>query len=248
MMEESVESVRVDKTMPQSPSPDTLPLTPPRSNPGTPPSKALPGNEDDAPLALIDARWPLPLSPHSPPPDDPINLVLTPLVSPARAESHRCSAGAELPTGLVPPPPSLRPPPAEDGPLIQALAGIGGQVLSTTLLYPLAVLKTRAQTAGVGAAVGAAAADTSLSGMVRDIIADDGVAGLYRGMGGEMVKESCNRAVYFYIYAFCKRKLLARAAAATAPDADADAVVTAPPPGPPPPPTLSVGMNMLAGM
>ena len=132
-------------------------------------------------------------------------------------------------------------------------------MLSTTLLYPLAVLKTRAQTAGVGAAIGDPAADTSLSGMVSDIMAHDGVAGLYHGMGGEMIKESFNRFIYFYIYAFCKRKLLARAAAAAAAaapdpdpdlgtDADADAEESVPAPPPRPPPTLSVGMNILAGM
>ena len=159
--------------------------------------------------------------------------------------------GSELLPPRSPPPsrpPRLPPPPAEDGALVQALAGIGGQVLSTTLFYPLAVLKTRAQTAGVGDAIGATAADTSLSGMVRDIIADDGVAGLYRGMGSEMMKESFNRFIYFYIYAFCKRKFLARAAAAAEPEPEPDPAVPVPPPGPPPPPTLSVGMNMLAGM
>ena len=151
--------------------------------------------------------------------------------------------------------PSPALPPLEDPDLVQALAGVGGQVLSTTLLYPLAVLKTRAQTAGVGAAIGDPAADTSLSGMVRDILAHDGVAGLYHGMGGEMIKESFNRFIYFYIYAFCKRKLLARAAAAAAaaapdpdPDLGTDAEESVPAPPPRPPPTLSVGMNILAGM
>ena len=202
----------------KTPSLDTLLLTPPRSNPGTPPANSVPANDHE-----LSA-----MAPFSPSPDEPIARVLSlspPALSPPVPESLRCSAGA-LPglgvdiampkamsrrpsTQLLPgvvlqrsPPPAL--PPLEDPDLVQALAGVGGQVLSTTLLYPLAVLKTRAQTAGVGAAIGDPAADTSLSGMVSDIMAHDGVAGLYHGMGGEMIKESFNRFIYFYIYAFCK--------------------------------------------
>ena len=203
----------------------------------------------------------------TPPGTPPANLATTvtdhelgTAITMSRRPSTQLLPGVVLqrsPPPNLPPPPDL--PPVEDGSLVQALAAVGGQVLSTTLLYPLAVLKTRAQTAGVGAAIGDASADTSMSGMVRDIMARDGVAGLYHGMGGEMIKESFNRFIYFYIYAFCKRKLLARAAAddaAAAPDpgpgTDPDPAKSVPPPRlprpPRPPPTLSVGMNILAGM
>ena len=111
----------------------------------------------------------------------------------------------------------------DEGPLVQALSGIFGQVFSSAITYPLDVIKTRVQTSLAGAGADNADVDDSFTGMVQLILSESGIAGLYHGIGGEFSKESLKTFVYFYVYVFTKGRLAQ--------------------PGRP----LSVGRNLVAG-
>jgi solute carrier family 25 (peroxisomal adenine nucleotide transporter), member 17 len=126
----------------------------------------------------------------------------------------------------------------DDPALVQALSGIGGQVFSSLLTYPLDVIKTRVQTSlAVKAAPGAAAADDSFSGVLGTILAESGWRGLYHGLGGEITKESLKTFVYFYMYTYIKGGM--RAALLPPPGSSSDGAAALPP--------LSVGKNLVAG-
>ena len=144
----------------------------------------------------------------------------------------------------------------DDTALVQALSGIGGQVFSSLITYPLDVVKTRVQTSLVAKEQGGVATDDSFSGMLSTILTEGGWRALYHGLDGEITKESFKTFVYFYVYTWAKARLRAK---------------QLPQPPPPPPPTeadngnpacapasgrasssssvppLSVGANLCAG-
>ena len=126
----------------------------------------------------------------------------------------------------------------DDPALVQALSGIGGQVFSSLLTYPLDVIKTRVQTSlAVQQAPGGAAADDSFSGVLGTILAESGWRGLYHGLGGEITKESLKTFVYFYVYTFIKGGMRSALLPPSGSSAGAAAL----------PPPLSVGKNLVAG-
>eukprot|EP00937_MAST-01D_sp_MAST-1D-sp2_P001005 g1005.t1 len=94
----------------------------------------------------------------------------------------------------------------EDSPFVQALCGIAGQVFSSSITYPLDVIKTRVQTSMAQAGAGAVV-DDSFFGMLSTILEESGWAGLYHGVDGEMYKESLKSFVYFYVYVYLKKEM-----------------------------------------
>ncbi|KAI1452892.1 mitochondrial carrier [Annulohypoxylon moriforme] len=74
-----------------------------------------------------------------------------------------------------------------------ALAGAGGGILSMVLTYPLITLSTRAQ-------VESKRAETAFLAAVRQIVAREGVAGLYAGLDSAVFGISVTNFVYYYWY------------------------------------------------
>lgn len=76
--------------------------------------------------------------------------------------------------------------------LVQATAGAVGGVFASFLLQPVEVTKTRIQICQSGSA--------SILGMMSQILADDGVPGLWRGAFAKCFETGSKNFVYFYIY------------------------------------------------
>lgn len=76
--------------------------------------------------------------------------------------------------------------------LVQATAGAAGGVIASFSLQPLEVVKTRVQLSGSGSA--------STSGAFNDVISEDGVLGLYRGVVAKCTETGLKNFIYFYIY------------------------------------------------
>ncbi|KAI0121582.1 mitochondrial carrier [Hypoxylon sp. NC0597] len=74
-----------------------------------------------------------------------------------------------------------------------ALAGAGGGILSMVLTYPLITLSTRAQ-------VESKRAETAFLAAVRQIVAREGVSGLYAGLDSAVFGISVTNFVYYYWY------------------------------------------------
>ncbi|PNY26989.1 Peroxisomal membrane protein PMP47A [Tolypocladium capitatum] len=74
-----------------------------------------------------------------------------------------------------------------------ALAGAGGGILSMVLTYPLITLSTRAQ-------VESKRAETRFADAVANIIAREGVPGLYSGINSALFGISVTNFVYYYWY------------------------------------------------
>ncbi|KAI1762766.1 mitochondrial carrier [Hypoxylon sp. FL1150] len=74
-----------------------------------------------------------------------------------------------------------------------ALAGAGGGILSMVLTYPLITLSTRAQ-------VESKRAETPFLAAVRQIVAREGVSGLYAGLDSAVFGISVTNFVYYYWY------------------------------------------------
>ncbi|KAK4248587.1 mitochondrial carrier domain-containing protein [Corynascus novoguineensis] len=88
-----------------------------------------------------------------------------------------------------------------------ALAGAGGGVLSMALTYPLITLSTRAQ-------VESKRAETAFLAAVQNIIAREGVAGLYSGLSSALFGISVTNFVYYYWYEWTRAFFEAAAAKA----------------------------------
>ncbi|KAF3067481.1 Peroxisomal membrane protein PMP47B [Daldinia childiae] len=74
-----------------------------------------------------------------------------------------------------------------------ALAGAGGGILSMVLTYPLITLSTRAQ-------VESKRAETAFLAAVKQIVAREGVSGLYAGLDSAVFGISVTNFVYYYWY------------------------------------------------
>ncbi|KAL1873073.1 hypothetical protein VTK73DRAFT_1170 [Phialemonium thermophilum] len=74
-----------------------------------------------------------------------------------------------------------------------ALAGAGGGILSMVLTYPLITLSTRAQ-------VESKRAHTAFITAVQQIVAREGLSGLYAGLNSALVGISVTNFVYYYWY------------------------------------------------
>lgn len=90
-----------------------------------------------------------------------------------------------------------------------ALAGAGGGALSTIVTYPLITLSTRAQTESKRAKQEKAEAlaagndikrSASVLDAARQIIAREGISGLYSGLESALVGISATNFVYYYFY------------------------------------------------
>lgn len=88
-----------------------------------------------------------------------------------------------------------------------ALAGAGGGVLSMALTYPLITLSTRAQ-------VESKRAETAFLAAVQNIIAREGVSGLYSGLSSALFGISVTNFVYYYWYEWTRAFFEAAAAKA----------------------------------
>lgn len=74
-----------------------------------------------------------------------------------------------------------------------ALAGAGGGILSMALTYPLITLSTRAQ-------VESKRAETTFLSAIQNIVAREGVSGLYSGLSSALFGISVTNFVYYYWY------------------------------------------------
>ncbi|KAK3944496.1 mitochondrial carrier domain-containing protein [Diplogelasinospora grovesii] len=74
-----------------------------------------------------------------------------------------------------------------------ALAGAGGGILSMVLTYPLITLSTRAQ-------VESKRAEAPFIATIRQIVAREGVSGLYSGLSSALFGISVTNFVYYYWY------------------------------------------------
>ncbi|KAI0182141.1 mitochondrial carrier [Hypoxylon sp. FL1284] len=88
-----------------------------------------------------------------------------------------------------------------------ALAGAGGGVISMVLTYPLITLSTRAQ-------VESKRAETAFLSAVRQIVAREGVPGLYAGLDSAVFGISVTNFVYYYWYEWTRGFFEAAAARA----------------------------------
>ena len=86
-----------------------------------------------------------------------------------------------------------------------ALAGAGGGILSMALTYPLITLSTRAQ-------VESRRAETAFLAAVRQIVAREGVSGLYSGLSSALFGISVTNFVYYYWYEWTRAFFEAAAA------------------------------------
>ena len=84
------------------------------------------------------------------------------------------------------------------------VAGVLSGLLSSGLLHPLDVIKTRYQ---VQDGLVNALRYSSLAGAVRDVHAGEGVRGFYRGMAPALLGSGASWGLYFYFYEACKRRL-----------------------------------------
>ncbi|SPQ20586.1 8d3ff15f-8175-4cc3-972d-bbaad7142b78 [Thermothielavioides terrestris] len=88
-----------------------------------------------------------------------------------------------------------------------ALAGAGGGVLSMALTYPLITLSTRAQ-------VESKRAETAFLAAVHNIVAREGISGLYSGLSSALFGISVTNFVYYYWYEWTRAFFEAAAARA----------------------------------
>ncbi|KAI5862268.1 mitochondrial carrier [Durotheca rogersii] len=96
---------------------------------------------------------------------------------------------------MAAPSPSAKPvvPLPQNDNVAHALAGAGGGILSMVLTYPLITLSTRAQ-------VESRRGETAFLAAVRALVAREGVAGLYAGLGSAVLGISVTNFVYYYWY------------------------------------------------
>ncbi|KAI1472101.1 mitochondrial carrier [Daldinia caldariorum] len=98
-----------------------------------------------------------------------------------------------------------------------ALAGAGGGILSMVLTYPLVTLSTRAQ-------VESKRAETNFLSAVKQIVAREGISGLYAGLSSAVFGVSVTNFVYYYWYEWTRGVFEAAAARAGRPSKKLTAV------------------------
>ena len=74
--------------------------------------------------------------------------------------------------------------------LADATAGAFGTGISKLVCYPLDIAKTRLS----------AGAEQGTLSVLREIVAKEGVAGLYRGIDNKLLKSCSQKFIYFYIF------------------------------------------------
>lgn len=96
------------------------------------------------------------------------------------------------------------------GPWGKATAGATGAVLANALVYPLDIVKTRLQVQvkhkdlAADAAPGAEPHYTSTWDAITKIAEQDGVLGLYNGIGGSLIGVASTNFAYFYWYSIVR--------------------------------------------
>jgi solute carrier family 25 folate transporter 32 len=75
----------------------------------------------------------------------------------------------------------------------QALCGFTAGAVSTLILHPMDLLKTRLQ-------VNELSLKSSIKHVLPEIIKSDGLSGIYRGIGPNFIGATASWGIYFYIY------------------------------------------------
>ena len=136
--------------------------------------------------------------------------------------------------------------------LEEATSAAAGAAVATTTLYPLELTKTRLVSQTGARHKG----ETTLS-VLRQIVADNGVVGLYQGLGAKCAHSMLQSFLYFYLYTFAKKVMVARqrwaagraarGAAAAAGASVAQAAADAAQAAAAVPATLGTAANLVAG-
>ncbi|PWY99963.1 hypothetical protein BCV70DRAFT_217012 [Testicularia cyperi] len=85
-------------------------------------------------------------------------------------------------------------------PFAQATAGALGSITSNTLVYPLDLLSTRCQTQSRGR--DGKAGYQSISAALGEIVKQNGVKGLYQGLGSDTISNTLSNFLFFYFRSF----------------------------------------------
>ncbi|KAJ7548490.1 hypothetical protein O6H91_07G014200 [Diphasiastrum complanatum] len=105
----------------------------------------------------------------------------------------------------------------DDNPrLLSAVAGAGAGAIAATFVCPLDVVKTRLQVHRQPKNFSASAKGGIIAGSLRQILKEEGVRGLYRGLSPTMLALLPNWAVYFTAYEQMKRFLYSKAVSGAA--------------------------------
>jgi len=88
--------------------------------------------------------------------------------------------------------------------------GVGGTV-GAIVTCPLEVVKTRLQSSSSGFEIAGLPGNQRAAGSVyqclRQVLVQEGIAGLFRGLGPNLVGVAPSRAIYFWAYSSCKTSL-----------------------------------------
>lgn len=91
--------------------------------------------------------------------------------------------------------------------ILQAVAGAGAGAIAATFVCPLDVVKTRLQVYGNSGGAYRGIRGNIIVGTLRQILRDEGIRGLYRGLSPTVFALLPNWAVYFSIYGHLKTRL-----------------------------------------
>ncbi|SNX81986.1 related to ANT1 - Peroxisomal transporter of adenine nucleotides (ATP, AMP) - member of the mitochondrial carrier family (MCF) [Melanopsichium pennsylvanicum] len=93
-------------------------------------------------------------------------------------------------------------------PFAQATAGALGSITSNTLVYPLDLLSTRCQTQSRGR--DGKGGYQSISAALREIVNQNGVKGLYQGLGSDTLSNTLSNFLFFYFRSFFMEAVIKR--------------------------------------
>ncbi|KAH9953900.1 mitochondrial carrier domain-containing protein [Russula dissimulans] len=96
-------------------------------------------------------------------------------------------------------------PPKQLTPLGYALAGALGGCFSNAVVYPLDTIKTRIQADSANG--------RSIRALLKRILKEEGIAGLYRGFGATMLNTFSMQYAYFFFYSLVRTSYMKRLAA-----------------------------------
>lgn len=98
--------------------------------------------------------------------------------------------------------------PIEQPPFAQATAGALGSITSNTLVYPLDLLSTRCQTQSRGR--DGKGGYKSISAALKEIVDQNGIKGLYQGLGSDTLSNTLSNFLFFYFRSFFMESVIER--------------------------------------